>query len=321
MVGHHLLRVHPVDVVGAEDDDVVGPLVVDEVEALVDGVGRAGEPARAEALLGRHRGDVVAEQVGHPPGLGDVPVQRVRLVLGQHDDLEVAAVDQVGQREVDHAVEPAEGHRRLGPVRRQRHEALALAAGEHDREHLRSSHVPTLTTATCPGTSRYARQLRGCYSSACVRVDLLTREYPPEVYGGAGVHVEYLARSLRASLADVRVHCFGAPARRAGRDRATPSRPAWPAPTPALRTLGRRPGDGRRLRRHRPGAQPHLVRQPRRATWRSCCTACRTWSPRTAWSRCGRGRPSSSAAATRCRPGASGPRSRRPTRSSPSPPA
>jgi starch synthase len=41
-------------------------------------------------------------------------------------------------------------------------------------------------------------------------VDLLTREYPPNVYGGAGVHVEYLARDLRA-LADVRVHCFGAP--------------------------------------------------------------------------------------------------------------
>ena len=43
-----------------------------------------------------------------------------------------------------------------------------------------------------------------------MRVDLLTREYPPEVYGGAGVHVEYLARELRR-LADVRVRCFGGP--------------------------------------------------------------------------------------------------------------
>ncbi|MEU7857501.1 glycogen synthase [Nonomuraea sp. NPDC049141] len=43
-----------------------------------------------------------------------------------------------------------------------------------------------------------------------MRVDLLTREYPPEVYGGAGVHMEYLARELRR-LADVRVRCFGAP--------------------------------------------------------------------------------------------------------------
>jgi starch synthase len=42
-----------------------------------------------------------------------------------------------------------------------------------------------------------------------LRVGLLTREYPPEVYGGAGVHVEYLSRAL-ADLVDVRVHCFGA---------------------------------------------------------------------------------------------------------------
>ena len=41
-----------------------------------------------------------------------------------------------------------------------------------------------------------------------LRVALLTREYPPDVYGGAGVHVEYLAREL-ASRLDVTVHCFG----------------------------------------------------------------------------------------------------------------
>ena len=42
-----------------------------------------------------------------------------------------------------------------------------------------------------------------------MRVALLTREYPPEVYGGAGVHVTYLAREL-ASLVDLTVHCQGA---------------------------------------------------------------------------------------------------------------
>jgi starch synthase len=38
-----------------------------------------------------------------------------------------------------------------------------------------------------------------------MRVALLTREYPPDVYGGAGVHVEYLAREL-ARLEDLTVH-------------------------------------------------------------------------------------------------------------------
>jgi starch synthase len=41
-----------------------------------------------------------------------------------------------------------------------------------------------------------------------VRVGLLTREYPPDVYGGAGVHVEFLARELRP-LVDLDVHCWG----------------------------------------------------------------------------------------------------------------
>jgi alpha-maltose-1-phosphate synthase len=41
-------------------------------------------------------------------------------------------------------------------------------------------------------------------------VALLTREYPPEVYGGAGTHVEYLSRELRR-LTEVSVQCWGAP--------------------------------------------------------------------------------------------------------------
>jgi starch synthase len=41
-----------------------------------------------------------------------------------------------------------------------------------------------------------------------MRVALLTREYPPEVYGGAGVHVEYLAREL-TRLEELSVHCWG----------------------------------------------------------------------------------------------------------------
>ena len=42
-----------------------------------------------------------------------------------------------------------------------------------------------------------------------MRVALLTREFPPDVYGGAGVHVEYLAREL-ARLEELSVHAWGA---------------------------------------------------------------------------------------------------------------
>ena len=43
-----------------------------------------------------------------------------------------------------------------------------------------------------------------------MRIDILSREYPPHVYGGAGVHVTELARALREHN-DVRVHSFGTP--------------------------------------------------------------------------------------------------------------
>ena len=37
---------------------------------------------------------------------------------------------------------------------------------------------------------------------------LMSREYPPHVYGGAGVHVEYLSRELAQKIY-VEVHCWG----------------------------------------------------------------------------------------------------------------
>ncbi len=50
-----------------------------------------------------------------------------------------------------------------------------------------------------------------------MRVDVITKEYPPEIYGGAGVHATELVRALRG-LPDMeaRVHCFGAPRSESG---------------------------------------------------------------------------------------------------------
>jgi len=53
---------------------------------------------------------------------------------------------------------------------------------------------------------------------------MLTREYPPEVYGGAGVHVTHLVEEL-SRLVEVEVHCFGAPRH----DRQALAHQPWPA--------------------------------------------------------------------------------------------
>ena len=68
-----------------------------------------------------------------------------------------------------------------------------------------------------------------------MRVGVLTREYPPEIYGGAGVHVEFLVHELRR-LVEVEVHCFGAPRREDG-VLAHPVPTGLAAANPALQTL------------------------------------------------------------------------------------
>lgn len=66
-----------------------------------------------------------------------------------------------------------------------------------------------------------------------MRVAMMTREYPPEVYGGAGVHVTELVAQLRR-LCEVDVHCMGAP--RPGVTVAQPD-PALSGANAALATL------------------------------------------------------------------------------------
>ncbi|MFV0253920.1 MAG: glycogen synthase [Beutenbergiaceae bacterium] len=69
-----------------------------------------------------------------------------------------------------------------------------------------------------------------------MRVDLLTREYPPHIYGGAGVHVTELARVLREHI-DVQVRCFDGPRQDPGVT-GYPDPPELAHANAALRTLG-----------------------------------------------------------------------------------
>ena len=81
-----------------------------------------------------------------------------------------------------------------------------------------------------------------------MRIDVLSKEYPPEIYGGAGVHVAELVRALRAQPdVDARVRCFGAP-------RDEPGTTAYAEP--------------RLARRRQPGASARSA-----STWRWSTTA------------------------------------------------
>ena len=54
-------------------------------------------------------------------------------------------------------------------------------------------------------------------AAAQMKALFLTNEYPPTIYGGAGVHVDYLSREL-AKLIEVEVRCYGAAHREARLD-------------------------------------------------------------------------------------------------------
>ncbi|GGM34553.1 glycogen synthase [Promicromonospora citrea] len=102
--------------------------------------------------------------------------------------------------------------------------------------------MPDLAASPAPATAPRADRSadRSADLRVDLRVDLLTREYPPHVYGGAGVHVAELAAVL-APHADVRVRCFDGP-----RDAATEGAgvtgyetpAALASANPALATLG-----------------------------------------------------------------------------------
>ncbi|WP_188667618.1 glycogen synthase [Tersicoccus solisilvae] len=73
-----------------------------------------------------------------------------------------------------------------------------------------------------------------------MRIDIVSKEFPPDIYGGAGVHVAELSRVL-ASQVELHVHCFGA-----ARDadfhgatvRAYPNLPELSDANAALQTFG-----------------------------------------------------------------------------------
>ncbi len=71
-----------------------------------------------------------------------------------------------------------------------------------------------------------------------MRIDILSKEYPPAIYGGAGVHVAELVRALRQrGDLDVRVHAFGEPREEDGTT-GHPDLSELAGANPALTTLG-----------------------------------------------------------------------------------
>ena len=151
--------------------------------------------------------------------------------------LQVAGVDDVGQREVDQPVDAAERHRRFGAVGRERHQPLPLPPREDDGQDLGTSaavrHGPTLV-------GRLPRRDAGDVA----RVSFRANRHPQQ-----GVPAGDLRRSGGPRGRARRGRCGSAAtstcgctpsASRATRTAppATPTSPSCPGPTPPCTTLG-----------------------------------------------------------------------------------
>ena len=151
----HLPVIHLVDVIAGENDDVVGVLAADGINILINGVGGSQIPVGGDAHLRRQDFDEFAEAHQRRPALADVAVEAERFVLRQDENAAQVAVDAIGKRDVDDAVDAAEGDGGLGAVARERPQPLALSACQQNADRIahQGDHAPTLwnrAAAFCP---------------------------------------------------------------------------------------------------------------------------------------------------------------------------
>ena len=136
MLLKHFLVIHLVDVVAGQNDDVARVLATDGINVLVNSVGGSEVPIGRDAHLRRQDFDEFAEAQQLRPALPRVPVERKGFVLRQNENAAEIAVDAVGKRDVDNAVDAAEGHGRLGAVARERPQPFALPSCQQNADRI-----------------------------------------------------------------------------------------------------------------------------------------------------------------------------------------
>src|SRR5450756_908559 len=111
---NHLVNVHAVDVIGAEDRYYVGAVMVYQPQVLIDGVSGALEPVRAAAHLGWNNSNkVIRNDVRNRPCTAYVLDQGLGFVLDQQIDRVDFGINQIAEHKIDDAVTPAERNCRL----------------------------------------------------------------------------------------------------------------------------------------------------------------------------------------------------------------
>ncbi len=151
--------VHLVDVVAAQNQNMIGVGSPNRFQILIHGIGGSSIPMLADSLLRRQHVDEFTPLAREAaPSLMQMPVQAHRLVLREHKHLSQAAVDAVGKSKVDDSINPRERNHGLGPISCERTKPISLASCENDCEYLRhdsssSRRLHSSSPTTCDAAS------------------------------------------------------------------------------------------------------------------------------------------------------------------------
>ena len=130
----HGLVVHFVNMIGGQDQDMLGGFGKNALRILKDRVGGALVPAFAHLLHGGNDLDIFVQfRRQNAPAVAHVTNQIERFVLREDKNTAHIGVDAVGKSEVDNAIRAAERDGGLSHIARQGIEPFARAAGEQNR--------------------------------------------------------------------------------------------------------------------------------------------------------------------------------------------
>ena len=129
----HLIWIHSIHVICTKYEYILWIFIVNQIKILQNGICAAGVPTRSEALLRRNCGDVVISERRHSPGSGDVLVERMRFVLGEHRDFAHIAIDEIREHKINQPIRAAKGNGGFCAIMCQGQQPLPLAASQYDR--------------------------------------------------------------------------------------------------------------------------------------------------------------------------------------------
>jgi hypothetical protein len=131
-----LAKIHPVQLVAAQDQDVLRRVGQEVHQVLANRVRRSVPPRRIrEGLLGGQNLDKAPRERIELVRARNVLVHGGRLELGQHVDVAQVRVDAVGDRDVHQAVLACQRNRGLGPILGQREQPRPRAPAQDHAEH------------------------------------------------------------------------------------------------------------------------------------------------------------------------------------------